>query len=198
MPNHWFQTFTGKQVDLENPTPDIIDIVDIAHALSMICRYNGHCRDFYSVAEHSANVEKLAYFSGVSTSAQDWDRRAMAFLLHDAPEAYLQDIMTPLKRLLFPKYEELETRWQIAIETKFDLGNLLTNPEPLVKDCDRRALSVEVVNLFSPPIPDWWKHFGEPTQVDLHDMPVECLSPTQARLRFLGRFRQLQRGLIRS
>ena len=56
---NWFQTKTGKLVDVQNPTPDIVDLEDIAHALSMTCRYAGHCREFYSVAEHSVLVVTL-------------------------------------------------------------------------------------------------------------------------------------------
>ena len=56
---YWLQTFTGKKIDLINPTREMVDIEDIAHSLSMICRYNGHCRDFYSVAEHSVMVEAM-------------------------------------------------------------------------------------------------------------------------------------------
>ena len=56
----WIQTYTGIKFDALNPKPKMIDIVDIAHALSMTCRFNGHVKNFYSVAEHSYYVSQLA------------------------------------------------------------------------------------------------------------------------------------------
>ena len=143
-----------------------------------------------SVAEHSVNV--MALGSRHPSMYSDKGRRAMALLLHDAAEAYLGDVVSPLKYMLRPQYQELEKRWLRAIEIKFDLGNLLTEPEPLVKQCDLRALSIEIENLCSPVHPDWWSKFDKPTQADLRDLDVQCLSPAQARRKFLTYFKQLQ------
>jgi hypothetical protein len=186
---HWFPTFTSKIINLENPTPDMVDIEDIAHALSMTCRFGGHCRDFYSVAEHSVNVQILG--SLLPQLYNENQRRALALLLHDSAEAYLGDVVSPLKRMLRPQYQELEKRWLRAIEIKFNLGNLLTEPEPLVKHCDLRALSIEIENLCSPVHPDWWTKFEKPTLAALHDLDIQCLSPAQARRKFLTYFKQL-------
>lgn len=69
MSEHWIETYTGKQFSLDNPTPDMICLEDIAHSLSMICRYNGHCERFYSVATHSI---LLADYGAEDLAKADW------------------------------------------------------------------------------------------------------------------------------
>lgn len=82
----WIQTFTGKKVFPLAMTTDMVDIKDIAHALSLKCRFTGHCRTFYSVAEHSMRVAELVR-----------PELKLAALLHDAAEAYLPDFARPIK-----------------------------------------------------------------------------------------------------
>ena len=81
------QTFTGRLFDPFNPDPALIDLRDIAHALGNICRFGGHSRRYYSVAEHSILVASLVP-----------EPLRLPALLHDAAEAYLGDIITPIKR----------------------------------------------------------------------------------------------------
>ena len=102
-----FQTFTGRLVDVVNPTPEMVDIEDIAHALSMTCRFSGHCRDFYSVAEHSVLVEQMGTWlmerdlrDDSQHSRRDEVQHSLCLLLHDAAEAYVGDVITPVKRAL--------------------------------------------------------------------------------------------------
>ncbi|QDP54860.1 MAG: hypothetical protein Unbinned3891contig1000_58 [Prokaryotic dsDNA virus sp.] len=87
-------THTGKQFDLQDPNPALVDIEDIAWALSNLCRFVGHTPTFYSVAEHSALVASVLL---EKTRDPVW---AMAGLLHDAHEAYMGDIPQPLKNLI--------------------------------------------------------------------------------------------------
>ncbi|MFG0247924.1 MAG: phosphohydrolase, partial [Phycisphaeraceae bacterium JB051] len=77
----WIQTYTGKAFYPLREDPGIIDIRDIAHALSLQCRFNGHCSDFYSVAQHSVHVSEV-----VPQAFALWG------LLHDAAEAYMSDL----------------------------------------------------------------------------------------------------------
>lgn len=104
----WTQTFTGRKIHPLNPDPSEIYIEDIAHALSMICRFNGHCTRFYSVAEHSVRVARLV---------PPMDR--LSALLHDASEAYLCDVARPIKPHL-AGYAALESRMERAIATRFN------------------------------------------------------------------------------
>lgn len=101
------RTFTGKPIDVFNLTIDDICIEDIAHALSNECRWGGHCKEFYSVAQHSIFTSKCAT-----------QPNKLAALLHDASEAYLRDIPRPIKHRL-PDYKKLEHYVQDIIAQKF-------------------------------------------------------------------------------
>ena len=102
----WIQTYTGKKFWPLDPRPEDVDIVDIAHALSMQCRFGGHCLRFYSTAEHSV------YVSHHCGSA------ALIGLLHDGSEAYLLDMLAPIKEYM-PDYKAAEKRCQAAVYRAF-------------------------------------------------------------------------------
>ena len=93
------KTYTGIMIDPLHPDADQIVITDIAHALSMLCRANGHFKSFYSVGQHSINCIQEAKARGYSRKVQ------LACLLHDASEAYLSDVTRPVKAEL-PRYRE--------------------------------------------------------------------------------------------
>ena len=101
-------THSHKMFDPLHPNAELIDITDIAHALSMLCRANGHFKSFYSVGQHCINCAKEAKARGYSEFVQ------LACLLHDASEAYLSDVTRPVKQEL-PRYLEIETPLQAAI-----------------------------------------------------------------------------------
>jgi hypothetical protein len=101
------RTFTGIFIDVTNPRPQDICIEDIAHALSNLCRFNGHTLKFYSVAEHSLLVSQMVP-----------EKHRLAALLHDASEAYLADVPSPVKQLL-PRYYEIEYKLMEVIAGKF-------------------------------------------------------------------------------
>lgn len=105
----WMQTATGKQFWPLDPRADEVDIVDIAHALAHICRYGGHCTRFYSVAEHSVYVSQALP-----------PELRMHGLLHDASEAYLGDVIRPLKRFI-PGYHEFEAKVMRVVCEHFGL-----------------------------------------------------------------------------
>jgi len=114
-------TYTGKDIEPLTPDPELIIIEDIAHALSLMCRANGHIKHFYSVAQHSINCAIEAKARGLSEKVQ------LACLLHDASEAYLSDITRPVKKHL-EKYKKAEKNLQDIIYEKF-LGSILNNDE---------------------------------------------------------------------
>jgi len=136
-PRHgdWITVHSGRRFYPLDPRAEDIDIHDIAHALSMVCRFTGHVSRFYSVAEHSIHV---AYH----IEAETGDRAlALCGLLHDASEAYLCDVARPVKRMPeMAAYREAESRVEAVIAAKFGL------PYPLpaiVKHHDERALMTE-------------------------------------------------------
>lgn len=106
-------TVGHRWVSMAEPDPATINLTDIAHALSNVCRFGGHLPTFYSVAEHSLNVSAQLYRQyGVY-------QLAMAGLLHDASEAYLGDVIRPLKNLLGDAYRDIERRMEKVIAEAF-------------------------------------------------------------------------------
>jgi 5'-deoxynucleotidase YfbR-like HD superfamily hydrolase len=103
-------TASGIYFSLDRPDPATIYIADIAHALSQLCRFTGHCRELYSVAQHSYVVSQLVP-----------PEERLAGLLHDAAEAYLGDVSSPLKQLL-PQYQALEGLVHQAICVRFGIS----------------------------------------------------------------------------
>lgn len=137
----WIETYTGKKFWFTNEDPNEVDIEDIAHALSHMCRYTGHCNRFYSVAEHSVRVSylNLTHLEG---------------LLHDASEAYLADIASPVKQLL-PEYKALEERIMRKIAKRFGLKEGF-DKDPDVKWADWVALRAESKILLRSGGKDWY------------------------------------------
>lgn len=122
------RTHSGKYLNPLAPSPDDICIEDIAHALSHLCRFGGHTSFFYSVAEHSLDVADRCNKA-----------RQLEALLHDASEAYLLDIPSPVKALI-PGYKEAEDRLMKVIAEKFGFAYPLS---PEVKLADKAALEEE-------------------------------------------------------
>lgn len=134
------KTYSGVMFDPLEPDPELIDIHDIAHALSMLCRANGHFKSFYSVGQHSINCMKEARARGYSPRVQ------LACLLHDGSEAYLADVTRPVKQEL-PRYLEIEKPLQEAIWNKY-LDRSLTREEyALVFEIDDAILAHEFLVL---------------------------------------------------
>ena len=106
----WIQTYTGGQFWPMDPRAEEIYAEDIAHALSMACRYAGHCLEFYSVAEHSVLLSRV-----VAPEYRLWA------LLHDASEAYLVDVPRPVKPFL-ANYRETEDRLMAEVCRRFGLA----------------------------------------------------------------------------
>lgn len=126
-------TRSGRYLNLLDPQPSSIDIDDIAWALAHINRYTGHTSVAYSVAEHSIRVAELLKAEGYTPKAQ------LAGLLHDATEAYLGDVSSPLKALL-PEYKAIEAHLETMVELRFQV---LIADRPEVKAADMALLCAE-------------------------------------------------------
>ena len=134
----WMQTASGRKVYVMSPRAEDVFIWDIAHALARICRFGGHVKcEHYSVAQHSVLVSRTCD-----------PENALVGLLHDAAEAYIGDVVRPLKYSL-PKYRELEVKWNRAIQRRFRLGGRLTTLTEDVAVADKRLLSTERRDLMS-------------------------------------------------
>ncbi|HWR44981.1 DUF429 domain-containing protein [Sporomusa sp.] len=122
------------------PRAEEVKVEDIAHALSQMCRANGHFRTFYSVAQHSINCAKEAKARGLSDKVQ------LACLLHDASEAYISDITRPVKYYL-DDYKKIERNLQQVIYEKFGIANLTDDECGQVGDIDNALLHHEFEHL---------------------------------------------------
>lgn len=136
----WIITRSGKRFDLLEPTAAMIDPADIAWSLSMQCRFNGHAKAYYSVAQHCLVVAEL-----VPAQYQ------LEALLHDATEAYVGDLVSPLKQAL-PEYRQIEMHVWHAICFRFDIDPVLP---PCVHDADLIALATERRDLMATHPDDW-------------------------------------------
>jgi hypothetical protein len=166
----------GTYFHFLEPERSAIDIETIAHALAHICRFTGHTRHFYSVAQHSVLVSCLVP-----------PEHAMAGLLHDAAEAYLGDVAAPLKMLL-PDYKAIEATVEAAVLGRFGLPATLP---PNVKQADRLALAIEQRALM-PPHGDVWECEMHPDYDRFKEqMEIFPAPPIVARKLFLARFWEL-------
>jgi 5'-deoxynucleotidase YfbR-like HD superfamily hydrolase len=171
----FIETFTGQRFFPLEPRLEDIDIVDIAHALSNQCRFAGHVREFYSVAEHSVRVSWLI---------EEWSWEAavcLKALLHDASEAYLVDFPTPLKN-----HSVFGAGYRIAEDTLMEIvlrRFSLTSPiGSWVKDADAVLLATEARDLM-PFNPAHWGNLVEPLEEK-----IQPVSPREAKQMFLDRF----------
>lgn len=170
----WIQTFTGRQFWPLDPRADEIDIADIAHSLSLQCRYNGHCKFFYSVAEHSVHVCMAAS-----------DPHKLTALLHDATEAYLCDLPRPVKHSVVG-YKEAEAVVERAISERF--GTLCPLPEE-VHELDVRIALDEREQIMGPLPAPWSGPFASAKPLGVR---IRCLEPIRAEAAFLAAFHWLR------
>ena len=141
------ETYSGTVFDVVKPDSSLISPEDIAHSLSLQCRFNGHTDNFYSVAEHSIRVhDAIAYDDHVA------DFR-IAGLLHDASEAYVCDIPRPLKKAL-PSYVEIEKKVQEEVWRRFNVV-ITEGTEQVVKAYDQMLLCAEAKCLMPSGGEDW-------------------------------------------
>lgn len=141
----WMQTYSGRQFWPLDPRADDVMLVDIAAALSKLTRYGGHCLRFYSVAEHSVLIARALRANGYDPQV------CRAGLLHDASEAYLSDVIRPIKPYL-ANYLTIEARLMLVIAERFKIDVALP---AAVKAADNAILSDEMVQNMAPPPASW-------------------------------------------
>jgi hypothetical protein len=180
---------TGREIDIFNLKPEDIDIEDIAHALSNLCRYGGHCLFHYSVALHS-------YLCSLEPGTKS---EQLAFLLHDASEAYVNDLVRPIKyRQELEKYREIEDEIQAKIFHRFNL------PYPYsesVHEVDDRVLVNEIEHLIilnheiTKKSEETGLSFKEARDLLAQEKLANCkfpkITPEEAKNLFLNRFYEL-------
>jgi 5'-deoxynucleotidase YfbR-like HD superfamily hydrolase len=178
-PGPYLQTVSGRWVNPFDPDPRQLDPHDIARALANQCRFGGHCRAFYSVAQHSVIVSRLVEERG--GDAED----AFAALMHDATEAYLGDMPHPLKHRspLGAAFREAEQRLEAVIRERFAI-----KPDvPEIKRADRALLATER-QAFSD---EKW-HWPELEGVEPLALALEPWPPDQAAEAFAARYAELE------
>lgn len=166
------QLHSGQYFNVKHPEKSDFNIEDIAHALAHLCRFNGHTKQFYSVAQHSVLVSETVPHE-----------HALAGLMHDGAEAYCGDISTPLKQLL-PDYKAIATNIERHLFQKIGL------PYPMphcVKQADMQLLATEKRDLMPSDV-DYWDCIAHITPLQEQITP---LTPLAAKQQFLDRFFQL-------
>lgn len=167
----FIQTYMGIPYWPFDPRPEEVLIDDIAHALSNLCRYTGHTKKFYSVAEHSVHVSYMVHES-----------HALEALLHDASEAYCSDLARPVKQAL-REYQIVEQMNDAIIRERFGLPSDETFD---VKRADNDILLIEKAALLRPTL-DWELRMSRAYP----DIQIQGYAPESAKLRFLARFEEL-------
>lgn len=184
----YFTTYTGVKFNPLHPEIwEAINIQDIAHALSNCCRFGGHAKQFYSVAQHCVLCSHMV--------APEF---ALEALLHDASEAYIADIVRPVKETeLFENYRWLEKKLEADVAKKFGTPFPMS---PQVKAADMEAVVWEAINLFKPE-PPWAKDYiaQHPFQLldnlknlgDSRLYPFNTWQPFEAKAKYVMRFLEL-------
>lgn len=191
-PRAWQRMLSGRRLDLLDPSPLDIEIVDIAHGLARVARWNGqtHGTHIFSVAQHTLLVEAV-----MRERYPRIDRKArLAVLLHDAPEYVIGDMISPFKAVIGGSYKAVEKRLLAAIHLRFGLPATLSEDlEKLIKAADRGAAHLEATEIAGFSMSEARRFFGPPPRLP---QPVmrDYLNPwsaTKAEKRFLARFTAL-------
>lgn len=176
----WMLTYTGKEFYPLDPRVEDLNEIDIAHALAMICRFGGHAKFHYSVAQHSAHA-------ALCVLSETGDKKlAFCALMHDATEAYLGDVVTSIKRQL-PEYKKLEKQlWQV-IAKRWDLP---TEMPAAIHRADMRMLMTERLDVMPASNRPW---AISPDDYPPYKLRISAMSPYEAEAQWLELFYALQK-----
>lgn len=180
----FMKTYTGKTFFVTEPERTDFNISDVAHALSNLCRFGGHTKHFYSVAQHAIMV------SDIVGSLTDNDPSLMLWgLMHDATEAYMIDLPTPIKNVM-PQYRKREDKLMDLLIVAFKLpphGEAKQLPE-VVKKADRVALVTEARQLMRRGVSDWSVEYKT---LKPYKVLISNMTPSEAKTAFLTRYSEL-------
>ncbi len=193
-PRAWQRMLSGRRLDLLDPSPEDIEIEDIAHGLARVARWNGqtHGEHAFSVAQHVVVVERIA-----ADLNPTWpDQWRLAALLHDAAEYVVGDLISPFKNAVGLNYKALENRLMHAVHLRFGLPvELPIDTQNAIKNADSIAAFFEATRLAGFELEEAYRFFGAPpelgpdlgTELDvLKPLPTGC-----AQGQFLMRFNAL-------
>lgn len=189
-PRAWQRMLSGRRLDLLDPSPQDIEIADIAHGLARVARWNGQTAGphAFSVAQHALLVEAL----GADLAPGRSRMQRLEFLLHDAPEYVIGDIISPFKAAIGPSYKSVELRLMAAIRRRFGLAEPTEEEVRLVKRADAVAAYLEATRLAGFSEEEAGTIFGHPDETGPEALAlVEPWPIAEAQSRFLARFQSL-------
>ncbi len=176
----WVELVSGTRFYFESPTDDMIHPEDVAHSLSKLCRYNGHTKRFYSVAEHACVMSDWVI-------KQPWatPRDGLTALHHDDPEYIIGDLITPIK-VTMPQFKKLEIVLSQALAHRF----MTEWPFPdWIKETDNRIIKDERRSIMNLSINEWGIEDLEPLNVKF--MPISGRSSKLMAWQWMRRHKRL-------
>ena len=185
----WQRMLSGRRLDLIDPAPVDVEIADIAHGLARVARWNGqtHGDHAFSVAQHSLLVEQL----GRQLYREMDNSWHLAFLLHDAPEYVIGDLISPFKAALAVDYKQVENRLLRAIHIRFGLpGEFDDELTSRIKNADRAAAWLEATQLAGFALKEATDFFGDAPWIK-NPPDLTPLPPETVKQQFLARFQNL-------
>lgn len=193
----WIETYNGTRFHILDPSPDEIFIQDIAHALSMLCRFNGQCGEFYSIAQHCVHV---ADYVGDKIISEGSDIRFASYpdimlraLLHDAAESYCSDVPRPWKKAI-PEIKNYEDLISEVIYKKYGCSTSDIEPglnllaDAVIREADDVMLATEARDLDMNIRNDWTLNAAP------MDLEIKPMTQSYAKQSFLEMFFFFHKG----
>ncbi len=183
----WQRMLSGRRLDLLDPSPLDVELIDIAHGLARMARWNGQTRGAhaFSVAQHSLCVEAIFHRQNRNASADD----LLTALLHDAPEYVIGDMISPFKAVVGGGYKAVEKRLEGAIHMAFGLpAETRKDLKVAIKKADTVSAYFEATTLAGFTSAEARKFFGQPRDITTDMLILDPLPATEAQALFAARF----------